>query len=71
MQTTSQHDCSFKKALQPYRAQARWIAPAIHPFMDLTRAFFAGVPEVGAEEEEEQDGYFTISLTHPWVETMY
>jgi len=57
--------------LRPYRAQARWIAPAIHPFMDLTRAFFAGVPEVGAEEEEEQDGYFMTSLTHLRIEAMY
>jgi hypothetical protein len=39
--------------------------------MDLTRAFFAGVPEVGAEEEEEQDGYFMTSLTHLWIEAMY
>jgi hypothetical protein len=69
IQITAQHDCSFKKVLQPYRAQARWIAPAIHPFMDLTRAFFAGVPEVGAAEEEEQDGYVVIS--HLWVETVY
>jgi hypothetical protein len=62
IQITAQHNFSFKKALQPYRAQARWIAPAIHPFMDLTRAFFTGVPEVGAAEEEEQDGYVMISL---------
>jgi hypothetical protein len=69
IQITAQHDCSFKKVLQPYRAQARWIAPAIHPFMDLTHAFFAGVPEVGAAEEEEQDGYVVISYL--WVETVY
>lgn len=39
--------------------------------MDLTRAFFTGVPEVGAAEEEEQDGYVVISLAHLWVETVY
>jgi hypothetical protein len=69
IQITAQHNCRFKKMLQPYRVQARWIAPAIHPFMDLTRAFFAGVPEVGAAEEEEQDGYVVISKL--WVETVY
>lgn len=68
IQITAQHNRSFKKVLQPYRAQARWIAPAIHPFMDLTRAFFAGVPEVAAAEEEEQDGY--VGISQLWVETV-
>jgi hypothetical protein len=50
--------------LKPYRALARWIAPTIHPFMDLMRAFFAGVPEVGAAEEEDQDGCVAFPSIH-------
>ena len=32
--------------------------------MDLTRAFFAGVPEVGAAEEEDQDGCVAFPSIH-------
>ncbi len=62
IQIANQNACSFKKVLKPYRAQARWIAPTIHPSMDLTYAFFAGVPEVGTAEEDEQDGYVAFHL---------
>jgi len=38
--------------LQPYLAKSRWICPSIHPFLDLTRVFYAGLPE---EERESLD----------------
>ena len=41
--------------LQPYLAKARWICPSIHPFLDLTRVFYAGLPRVGSEDKDEED----------------
>jgi hypothetical protein len=41
--------------LQPYTAKARWICPSIHPFLDLSRVFYAGLPEVAQNEDEEID----------------
>ena len=41
--------------LQPYTAKAQWICPSIHPFLDLTRVFYAGLPEVAQNEGDEVD----------------
>jgi len=38
--------------LEPYLAKARWICPSINPFVDITEAFYAGVPEVLEDSEE-------------------
>jgi hypothetical protein len=35
--------------LAPYLAKARWICQSIHPFLDLSRVFYAGVPEAAPE----------------------
>jgi hypothetical protein len=41
--------------LQPYIAKARWICPSIHPFLDVSRVFYAGLPEVPQNEEGDID----------------
>ena len=45
------------KALDHYHAKAREICATIHPYMDLTRAFFAGVPDTnwnGPDDDEDE-----------------
>jgi hypothetical protein len=37
--------------LAPYLAKARWICQSIHPYLDLSRVFYAGVPDAAQEEE--------------------
>jgi hypothetical protein len=44
-----------------YLAKARWICPTIHLFMDLTAAFFAGLPD--DDEMEVQDEYVSFELS--------
>jgi hypothetical protein len=39
--------------LEPYIAKARWICPSINPFVDITEAFYIGVPEALPEDGEE------------------
>jgi hypothetical protein len=41
--------------LAPYLAKARIIYATIHPFLDLTRVFYAGLPEVAPEDEIGDD----------------
>jgi hypothetical protein len=41
--------------LLPYVARARWICPSIHPFLDLSRIFYAGLPEALRNEDGELD----------------
>jgi hypothetical protein len=43
------------KALDHYRAKAREICATIHPYMDLTRAFFAGVPDTDWDEPDDDE----------------
>ena len=38
--------------LEPYLAKARWICQSIHPFIDITRVFYAGVPDAAQEDEQ-------------------
>jgi hypothetical protein len=46
------------KALDYYRAKAREICATIHPYMDLTRAFFAGVPDADWDGPDDNDEGF-------------
>ena len=39
--------------LKPYLDKARSIALIIHPFANIQRAFYAGVPETGEDKDEE------------------
>jgi len=41
--------------LLPYIAKARWICPSIHPFLDISRVFYAGLPEAPQDEDELDD----------------
>jgi len=41
--------------LQPYLHKARWIAQSIHPFINIQRVFFAGVPEAALDAEDENE----------------
>ena len=41
--------------LLPYIAKARWICASIHPFLDLSRVFYAGLPEALRNEDDEVD----------------
>lgn len=41
--------------LQPYLAKARWICPSINPFLDLSRVFYAGLPRVAPEDQDDED----------------
>src|SRR5258705_7078502 len=41
--------------LLPYIAKARWICASIHPFLDLSRVFYAGLPEAPQNEDDEVD----------------
>jgi len=47
--------------LEPYLAKARWICQSIHPFLDISRVFYAGVPD--AAQEDELDAYELVSLS--------
>lgn len=51
--------CSSNRRLKPYLMKARWIAQSIHPFVNIRRVFYAGVPEgfldSGDEDGEEQE----------------
>jgi hypothetical protein len=46
---------SSNRRLKPYLIKARWIAQSIHPFMNIHRVFYAGVPE-GILDEDGEDG---------------
>jgi hypothetical protein len=41
--------------LLPYLAKSRWICASIHPFMDISRVFYAGLPEGLRNEDNEVD----------------
>jgi hypothetical protein len=41
--------------LQPYLHKAHWIAHSIHPFINIQRVFYAGVPEAMINDENEND----------------
>ena len=41
--------------LLPYIAKARWICASIHPFLDLSQVFYAGLPEALRNEDDEVD----------------
>ena len=41
--------------LLPYIAKARWICASIHPFLDLSHVFYAGLPEPLRNEDDEVD----------------
>lgn len=41
--------------LAPYLAKARIIYATIHPFLDLTRVFYAGLPDVAPEDDDDND----------------
>ena len=41
--------------LQPYLHKARWIAQSIHPFINIQRVFYSGVPEARPEDEPEDE----------------
>jgi hypothetical protein len=41
--------------LAPYLAKARIIFATIHPFLDLTRVFYAGLPEVAPKDDGDDD----------------
>jgi len=41
--------------LQPYIAKARWIWASIHPFLDFSWVFYAGLPEAPWNEDDELD----------------
>lgn len=41
--------------LAPYLAKARIIYATIHPFLDLTRVFYAGLPEVTPEDGDDDE----------------
>lgn len=38
--------------LGPYLAKARWICQSIHPFLDITCVFYAGIPDAAQEDEQ-------------------
>jgi hypothetical protein len=40
--------------LKPYLSKARSIPLSIHPFANIQRAFYAGVPEAAEEEEDDE-----------------
>jgi hypothetical protein len=50
----SPHISKFCSAgpLEPYLAKARWICQSIHPFLDISRVFYAGVPDAAQEDEQ-------------------
>ena len=48
-------EISSNGRLAPYLAKARIIYATIHPFMDLTRVFYAGLPDVAPEDEDGGD----------------
>jgi hypothetical protein len=48
--------------LEPYLAKARWICQSIHPFLDVSCIFYAGVPDA-AQEDEQVDADEYVSLT--------
>jgi hypothetical protein len=45
--------------LKPYLTKSRWIAQSVHPFINMRRVFYAGVPErpldLDDEDDEEQE----------------
>ena len=47
------------KALDHYRVKAREICATIHSYMDLTRAFFAGVPDTDWDglDDDDDEGF--------------
>ena len=51
---TGIHTIMRSGILKPYLDKARSIPLLIHPFASIQRAFYAGVPEAGGEEEEDQ-----------------
>jgi hypothetical protein len=42
------------KHFAPYLAKGHIISQTIHPFINLDRAFYAGVPEAAPEIEDEE-----------------
>ncbi|KAF8876376.1 hypothetical protein CPB84DRAFT_1852984 [Gymnopilus junonius] len=41
--------------LEPYLSKARIISQTIHPFMNIHRAFYAGIPDAAPVDEESDD----------------
>ena len=54
--------CRGEGPLEPYLGKARWIGPSINPFVDITEAFYAGIPEALEDDEESIARYILCIL---------
>jgi len=46
-----------KGPLKPYIKKARWISQSVHPFISISRTFYAGIPEGIQDDMDDEDKY--------------